>query len=156
MGQDSKVQIFWLRHSRFDHRPTPTVCSQESELVLSEQSIGRLLRAKQKEKKIEEPKEAPPVNGGLDKGANGSAVTDPDCATVWQHFLRGLKSAAGAILRGDCSMTPMRSSNPPRMKLHTFRIQIVAEGLDPSISYLHVSRPDRPGLVLDLMEPHHG
>jgi CRISPR-associated endonuclease Cas1 len=33
------------------------------------------------------------------------------------------------------------------------RIQIVAEGYDQSISYLHVSRPNRPGLVLDFMEP---
>jgi CRISP-associated protein Cas1 len=33
------------------------------------------------------------------------------------------------------------------------RMQIVAEGLDPTIGYLHTSIPDRQALVLDLMEP---
>jgi CRISP-associated protein Cas1 len=33
------------------------------------------------------------------------------------------------------------------------RMQIVAEGLDPTIGYLHTSTPDRQALVLDLMEP---
>jgi CRISPR-associated protein Cas1 len=34
------------------------------------------------------------------------------------------------------------------------RMQIVAEGLDPTIGYLHTSTPKRQALVLDLMEPH--
>lgn len=33
------------------------------------------------------------------------------------------------------------------------RMQIVAEGLDPTIGYLHTSTPGRQALVLDLMEP---
>ena len=33
------------------------------------------------------------------------------------------------------------------------RIQIVSQGYDPSIGYLHAYEPDRPALVLDLMEP---
>jgi CRISPR-associated endonuclease Cas1 len=33
------------------------------------------------------------------------------------------------------------------------RMQIVADGYDPNIGYLHTSNPDRPGLVFDLMEP---
>jgi CRISP-associated protein Cas1 len=33
------------------------------------------------------------------------------------------------------------------------RMQIVAEGLDPTIGYLHTSTPERQALVLDLMEP---
>jgi CRISPR-associated endonuclease Cas1 len=33
------------------------------------------------------------------------------------------------------------------------RMQIVAEGYDPNIGYLHTSKPDRPALVFDLMEP---
>jgi CRISPR-associated protein Cas1 len=33
------------------------------------------------------------------------------------------------------------------------RMQIVAEGLDPRIGYLHTSTPERQALVLDLMEP---
>jgi hypothetical protein len=33
------------------------------------------------------------------------------------------------------------------------RMHIIAEGYDPNIGYLHTSRPDRPGLVFDLMEP---
>ncbi len=33
------------------------------------------------------------------------------------------------------------------------RIQVVSEGYDPSIGYLHAYEPDRPALVLDLMEP---
>lgn len=33
------------------------------------------------------------------------------------------------------------------------RMQIVAQGYDPTIGYLHSSTPDRQALVLDLMEP---
>src|SRR5215831_9971825 len=33
------------------------------------------------------------------------------------------------------------------------RMQIVAEGYDPTIGYLHTSTPERQALVLDLMEP---
>jgi CRISP-associated protein Cas1 len=33
------------------------------------------------------------------------------------------------------------------------RIQVVAEGLDPTIGYLHTSTPERQALVLDMMEP---
>jgi CRISPR-associated endonuclease Cas1 len=33
------------------------------------------------------------------------------------------------------------------------RMQIVAEGLDPTIGYLHTPTPERQALVLDLMEP---
>jgi CRISPR-associated endonuclease Cas1 len=33
------------------------------------------------------------------------------------------------------------------------RMQIVAEGYDANIGYLHASNPDRPALVFDLMEP---
>jgi CRISPR-associated endonuclease Cas1 len=33
------------------------------------------------------------------------------------------------------------------------RMQIVADGYDPNIGYLHTSNPDRPALVFDLMEP---
>jgi CRISPR-associated endonuclease Cas1 len=33
------------------------------------------------------------------------------------------------------------------------RMEIVAEGYDPNIGYLHTSNLDRPGLVFDLMEP---
>jgi CRISPR-associated protein Cas1 len=33
------------------------------------------------------------------------------------------------------------------------RIQIIADGLDPTIGYLHTSTPERQALVLDLMEP---
>jgi len=33
------------------------------------------------------------------------------------------------------------------------RMQIVAEGYDPTIGYLHMSTPERQALVLDLMEP---
>ena len=33
------------------------------------------------------------------------------------------------------------------------RMQIVADGLDPTIGYLHTSTPERQALVLDLMEP---
>jgi CRISP-associated protein Cas1 len=33
------------------------------------------------------------------------------------------------------------------------RIQIVVNGYDPMISYLHVSSPERPGLIFDFMEP---
>jgi CRISPR-associated endonuclease Cas1 len=33
------------------------------------------------------------------------------------------------------------------------RMQIIAEGYDPNIGYLHTSNPDRPALVFDLMEP---
>jgi CRISPR-associated endonuclease Cas1 len=33
------------------------------------------------------------------------------------------------------------------------RMQIVPEGLDPTIGYLHTSTPERQTLVLDLMEP---
>jgi CRISPR-associated endonuclease Cas1 len=33
------------------------------------------------------------------------------------------------------------------------RMQIVAEGYDPNIGYLHKPKPDRPALVFDLMEP---
>ena len=33
------------------------------------------------------------------------------------------------------------------------RMQIVAEGLDPAIGYLHTSTPERQALVLDFMEP---
>jgi len=33
------------------------------------------------------------------------------------------------------------------------RTQVVAEGLDPSIGYLHSSNPEGFGFVLDLMEP---
>jgi CRISPR-associated protein Cas1 len=33
------------------------------------------------------------------------------------------------------------------------RIQVVSEGYDPTIGYLHAYEPDRPALVLDLMEP---
>jgi CRISPR-associated protein Cas1 len=33
------------------------------------------------------------------------------------------------------------------------RIQVVAQGYDPSIGYLHAYEPERPALVLDLMEP---
>jgi CRISPR/Cas system-associated endonuclease Cas1 len=32
-------------------------------------------------------------------------------------------------------------------------MQIVADGYDPNIGYLHTSNPDRPALVFDLMEP---
>jgi CRISPR-associated endonuclease Cas1 len=33
------------------------------------------------------------------------------------------------------------------------RMQIITEGYDPNIGYLHTSNPDRPALVFDLMEP---
>jgi CRISPR-associated endonuclease Cas1 len=33
------------------------------------------------------------------------------------------------------------------------RMQIIAEGYDPNIGYLHTSNSDRPALVFDLMEP---
>jgi CRISPR-associated endonuclease Cas1 len=33
------------------------------------------------------------------------------------------------------------------------RMEIIAEGYDPNIGYLHTSNPDRPALVFDLMEP---
>jgi CRISPR-associated protein Cas1 len=33
------------------------------------------------------------------------------------------------------------------------RMQVVAEGYDPAIGFLHSHNPDRPALVFDLMEP---
>lgn len=32
-------------------------------------------------------------------------------------------------------------------------MQVLAEGYDPSIGYLHSHNPERPALVFDLMEP---
>ena len=51
------------------------------------------------------------------------------------HGSRGLNNAY-AILENQVSM------------------QIVAEGLDPTIGFLHTSTPERQALVLDLMEPY--
>jgi CRISPR-associated protein Cas1 len=65
--------------------------------------------------------------------------------------------------RGNFSMNG-RTRRPPRdpvnallsfaygLLLHDCTAALAAAGLDPSVGFLHVDRPGRPGLALDLME----
>jgi CRISPR-associated protein Cas1 len=166
-----------LRRVQFRAADDASRCISISRNIIAgkiQNSRNSLMRASRENEASEEVQRLNEVTDSLARQLTMMAPDHPEAPTATLDTLRGVEGMASSLYFKVFTLTlkqqrdPFtfhnRSRRPPRDRIncllsflyalvrHDCVSALTAAGLDPFVGFLHVDRPNRPSLALDLME----
>jgi len=166
-----------LRRTQFRAADDPARCAAISRQIIAgklQNSRNSLLRAARENDSIDEQKSITEATDSLARQVRQLGQVEISNLASQMDALRGAEGLGSTQYFGvfslmlkqqrDAFMFAGRSRRPPRDRIncllsflyalvrHDCVAALTAAGLDPFVGFLHVDRPNRPSLALDLME----
>lgn len=166
-----------LRRIQFRAADDPVRCTNIARNIIAgkiQNARNSLLRAARENDNTEETTKLSTVIDGMAQLLRDIAPERPDAATAHVGTLRGTEGMASNLYFTVLSLAMKqqratfeftgRTRRPPQDRIncllsflyalvrHDCVAALTAAGLDPFVGFLHVDRPNRPSLALDLME----